>query len=141
MTRPLRVSLVVYVELMAYLVLVKLVLTFLPNMFRSPAQAAVFAWPALAVWAVLGGLGVYLTDRTGFLAPWGEPGSNSKRLWLPTVLGAALGVVAIATEVLTHWTEIVATEMNLPSIHISWPASVLICPGGRSSWRSSIEYS
>lgn len=53
MTRTLRVSLAVYAGLMVYLVAVKLVLTILPHMFRSPAQAAVFPWPALAVWAVL----------------------------------------------------------------------------------------
>jgi hypothetical protein len=130
MTRTLRVSLTVYAGLMASLVLVKLVLTFWPNVFRSPAQAAVFAWPALAVWTALGGVGIYLADRTGFPPPWGEPGSNARRLWLPTVLGFALGIVAIVTERLTLWTEIVAAKMNLPSIHIAWPASVLIYPGG-----------
>lgn len=130
MTRTLRVSLTVYAGLMAYLAAVKLVLTILPHMFRSPSQAAVFAWPALAVWAILGGIGAYLADRTGFPPPWAEPGSNAKRLWLPTVLGLLLGVVAIVTEKLTHWTEIVAAKMNLPSIHIAWPASALIYPGG-----------
>jgi hypothetical protein len=130
MTRSLRVSLTVYAALMAYLVAVKLVLMFLPAVFRSPSQAAVFAWPALAVWAILGGIGVYLADRTGFPPPWGEPGTNAKRLWLPTALGLALGVVAIVTEKLTSWTEIVAAKMNLPSIHIAWPPSALIYPGG-----------
>ena len=45
-------------------------------------------------------------------------------------MGVALGVIAIITEKLTHWTEIVAAKMNLPSIHIAWPASLLIYPGG-----------
>lgn len=130
MTRALRVSLAVYAGLMAYLVAVKLVLIFLPNVFRSPAQAAVFAWPALAVWTVLGGIGVYLADRTGFPPPWAEADSNAKRVWVPTGFGLALGILAIFTEKLTHWTEIVAVKMNLPSIHIAWPASVLIYPGG-----------
>ena len=130
MTRTLRVSLLVYVGLMAYLAAVKLVLTFMPQVFRSPAQAAVFAWPAIALFTVLGLVGVYLAERTGFPPPWGPPGDNAKRLWLPSVLGAALGVIAIITEKLTHWTEVVAAKMNLPSIHIAWPASLLIYPGG-----------
>ena len=130
MTRTLRVSLVVYAGLMAYLVAVKLVLTFLPDVFRSPVQAAVFAWPALAVWIVLGGVGVFLAERTGFPPPWGEPGSNRRRLWIPAATGLGLGALAIVTEKLTQWTEIVAAKMNLPSIHIAWPASALIYPGG-----------
>ena len=131
MTRNLRVSLGVYLALMAYLAAVKLALTFMPNVFRSPAQAAVFAWPAIALFTVLGAVGVYLADRTGFPPAWGmTPNENAKRVWLPSLLGIALGLIAIVTEKLTHWTEMVAAKMQLPSIHIAWPASLLIYPGG-----------
>ena len=130
MTRNLRVSLGVYLALMGYLVGVKLALTFMPNVFRSPAQAAVFAWPAIALFTVLGAMGVYFADRTGFPPAWGTANENAKRIWLPSVLGVALGLIAIVTEKLTRWTEIVAAKMNLPSIHIAWPASLLIYPGG-----------
>lgn len=131
MTRNLRVSLLVYLGLIAYLAAVKLALTFMPNVFRSPAQAAVFAWPAIVLFTILGLVGVYLADRTGFPPAWGASANeNVKRLWMPSVLGIGLGLIAIATEKLTHWTEIVAAKMNLPSIHISWPASLLIYPGG-----------
>lgn len=46
------------------------------------------------------------------------------------MLGIAFGAIAILTDRLTHWTEIVASQMNLPSIHIDFPASLLIYPGG-----------
>jgi hypothetical protein len=44
----------VFFGLIAYLVLVKLLLLLWPGVFRSPAQAAVFGWPWLLLWAVLG---------------------------------------------------------------------------------------
>jgi hypothetical protein len=128
--QSLAVSLKVYLGLMAFLVLVKLVLTFLPGMFRSPAQAAVFEWKFLAIWTVVGLLGVMLADRTGFPAAWGEPGTNAKRVWLPAVLGVALGILAIITDVATGWTRFAAAQMKLPTIHIEFPASALIYPGG-----------
>jgi hypothetical protein len=131
MTRDLRVSIVVYLVLMAYLAMVKLALTFMPNVFRSPAQAAVFAWPAIALFTVLGVVGVYLADRTGFPPALGATADeNAKRVWLPSELGIGLGAIAIVTEQATHWTQIVAAKMHLPSIHIAWPASLLIYPGG-----------
>lgn len=66
MTQSLRTSLLAYSCLMVYLALVKIVITFVPAVFRSTAQVKVFAWPAIAIFTVLGMLGVVLADRTGF---------------------------------------------------------------------------
>ncbi|PWT85741.1 MAG: hypothetical protein C5B56_13555, partial [Proteobacteria bacterium] len=126
----LRASLGAYAALMAYLVVVKLVLTGFPAVFRSPSQAAVFAWPFLLAWSVLGFTGVFLADRTGFPAAWGNGISVKQRFLPPTLLGSVLGVLAILTEMRTGWTKIVAAKMHLPSIHIALPASILIYPGG-----------
>jgi hypothetical protein len=49
---------------------------------------------------------------------------------MPTLWGLGIGLVAMATEAVTGWTKIAATQMKLPSIHIDWPASLLIYPGG-----------
>jgi hypothetical protein len=129
--RPsLRASLWTYAALMAYLVLVRVIITFFPAVFRSAAQAAVFAWPAIAIFTVVGFARVFLADRTGFPAAWGGEISARKRLLAPTLYGVGLGIVAILTELATGWTKIVAGKMHLPSIHIAWPASLLIYPGG-----------
>jgi len=88
MKPSLPVSLKVYLGLMAFLVAIKLVLTYFPEVFRSPAQAAVFEWKFLAIWTVSGLLGMMLADRSGFPQAWGEPGTNAKRVWLPLVLGS-----------------------------------------------------
>jgi hypothetical protein len=124
------VSVKVYLGLMAFLVAIKLVLTYFPQVFRSPAQATVFEWKFLAIWTVTGLLGVLLAGRTGFPPAWGEPGTNAKRVWLPLALGVGLGVIAIITDLTTGWTKLVADKMHLPTIHIEFPASVLVYPGG-----------
>src|SRR5262245_42570699 len=100
----------IFFGLAAYLVLVKLVLTFLPGVFRSPAQAKVFEWPFLALWTALGGLGVFLSERTGFPSPW-EKGDARRRLVEPVVWGVALGILAVATDAATGWSHFVATKM------------------------------
>ena len=98
--RPsLRASLWTYAALMAYLVLVKVIITFFPAVFRSAAQAAVFVWPAIAIFTVVGFARVFLADRTGFPAAWGGEISARKRLLAPTLYGVGLGIVAI----LTNW--------------------------------------
>jgi hypothetical protein len=125
-----RESLVIYFALAVYLAAVKIALTALPNLFRSPAQAAVFQWPFLALWTVLGFAGVVLSERTGFPSAWEPAIPKSKLLGVPAVLGIALGILAIYTDKLTGWTKSVAHEMHLPSIHIEFPASLLIYPGG-----------
>ena len=49
MKPSLSVSLKAYLSLMAFLVVIKLVLTYFPEVFRSPAQASVFEWKFLAI--------------------------------------------------------------------------------------------
>jgi hypothetical protein len=122
-------SLRVFLWLAGYLVLVKLILTTLPGVFRSPAQAKVFEWPLLALWTALGGLGAFLSERTGFAPPW-EKGSARSRLLGPALWGLALGVLAVATDAATGWAKGVADRLGQPSIHIPFPASLLIYPGG-----------
>ena len=130
MTERLSRPLATYLALMGFLVLVKLVLTFFPEMFRSPAQAAVFRWRFLALWTLLGGIGVWFADRTGFPDPLDERIPGRTRFAVPIAIGLALGALAVATDAATHWTRLVAAEMRLPSIHIEFPASVLIYTGG-----------
>lgn len=120
----------IFFGLIAYLILVKLVITFSPASFRSTTQAAVFEWKFLALWTILGWIGVVLSERTGFPKPWNGGISNSRRIILPLVIGILLGILAIATDWLTGWTHFVANKMHLKTIHIDFPASLAIYPGG-----------
>ncbi|HEX9303277.1 MAG TPA: hypothetical protein VGA31_02380 [Thermoanaerobaculia bacterium] len=127
--KPLSRSLRTFLLLVAYLVLVKLALTVFPQVLRSTAQAKVFEWPFLALWAALGFAGVSLSERTGFPPAW-EKGSARSRLLIPALWGIGFGSLAIATDAATGWTKAVAAKLGLSSIHIPFPASVLIYPGG-----------
>lgn len=122
-------SLRVFAVLAAYLILVKLTIVFQPDLFRSAAQSAVFEWPFLALWIGLGSAGCLMAAYLGFPAPFPKGFRVRVFLW-PLVLGVLLGVVAIITDVATGWTAFVAAQMKIPSIHIVFPASALIYPGG-----------
>ena len=119
-----------YLLLMAWLVVVKLAITFVPDAFRSTAQAAVFAWPMIAVLTVLGVGALWLARRIGLPGFW-NPDLPATRKWLlPVLLGVAFGVLAIGVDAWTGWTDVIEKKLGLPSIHIEFPASLLIYPGG-----------
>jgi hypothetical protein len=120
----------VFFALVAYLVLVKVLLALWPGVFRSPAQAAVFGWPWLLLWAALGWVGVVLSERTGFADPWNGEIPNRQRVLIPLLLGVVFGVLAIGVDLLTGWSDLVARKMGIASIHISFPASAIVYPGG-----------
>lgn len=122
-------SLTIFFGLAGYLVLVKLGLTFLPEVLRSPAQAKVFEWPWLALWTALGAAGVWLSERTGFPPAWEEETAR-RRLLEPALWGIGFGLLAIATDAATGWAAWVAAKIGQPSIHIPFPASLAIYPGG-----------
>ena len=56
--------------------------------------------------------------------------ARARRLLEPAVWGIALGILAVITDAATGWSHAVAAKMGLPSIHIEFPASALVYPGG-----------
>ncbi|HKH44745.1 MAG TPA: hypothetical protein VKM72_08785 [Thermoanaerobaculia bacterium] len=115
---------------MAYLVLVKLAITFVPDAFRSTAQAAVFAWPMITILTVLGLGGLWLARRVGLPGFWNPDLPASRKWLLPVLLGVGFGALAIGVDVATGWTDVIERKLGIPSIHIDFPASLLIYPGG-----------
>jgi hypothetical protein len=120
----------IFFGLVAYLIAVKLLITFYPAAFRSTTQAAVFEWKFLALWTILGWIGVVLSQKTGFPEPWNGGIPNTHRILLPFLIGISLGILAIGTDWITGWTHFVANKMHMKTIHIDFPASLLIYPGG-----------
>jgi len=85
----------------------------------------------LGIITLVGFLGTWIMRRTGrFPEMWDGHVPLRRRLGIPIALGLVLGVVAIVTDRATHWTELAALQMKLPSIHIDRPAAYLIYPGG-----------
>jgi len=119
-----------YLLLMAYLVVVKLAIISVPDAFRSTAQAAVFAWPMIASLVVLGLGGLWLARRCGLPGFWNPALPASRRWLLPVLLGVGFGILSIGVDALTGWTDVIERKLGIPSIHIDFPASLLIYPGG-----------
>src|SRR5438046_1765431 len=126
----LRVSVKVWLGMVAYLVLVKIVITFFPATFKSVEQAAVFAWPALGIWAVLGLIGFWCAHMPGFPSAWDSRRSNRQRLLLPIGIGLAYAGFVIAFDRLTGYSKFESALHSGAKANIVFPASLLIYPGG-----------
>src|SRR5262249_51903419 len=105
---------------------IKLFIDARPELFRSAAQAAVFSWQALGIFAVVGVIGTLLAHRIGLPGMW----RSGTSLAIPIAIRIAFGLSAIAVDHATRWSAIAAAKMKLPSIHIVFPASAIIYPGG-----------
>jgi hypothetical protein len=127
---PVRRSLAIYMALMAYLVLVKVVLELGSVEAILPAQAAAFSWPVIGFLALAGGCGVWLGPRTGLPGLWDA--SVTPRKWLPlaAVAGLVLGVVNLTFEALAGTAQIMARAANAPSINVPFPESIVFYSGG-----------
>jgi len=125
-------SLRVYLLMISYLVAVKLVIMVVgPSVagFRSPSQAAVFGWPAIGIFTVVGLAAVWGCHQVGLLGVWPREIPLRDRVTIPVVLGLALGALSIGIDLITGWTKVSAAKMGVPSIHIPFPGSLLIYPG------------
>jgi len=120
----------IYGAVAAYLVAVRLLVSACPGVFRSTTQAQVFDWPMLAIWIGAGAIGAVLAHRVGFPGPWDRRIGRRWRVHIPIALGIVFGVAAVITDGATHWTGYAAQQVHQPSIHIPWPASLVIYPGG-----------
>ncbi|MEZ4865975.1 MAG: hypothetical protein R3C14_31965 [Caldilineaceae bacterium] len=128
--RKLSSSVTVWLALMTYLALVKIIITFVPTTFRDVSQAQVFAWLALGIFALLSAIGLWLAARTGFPAAWDARLTNRQRLWWPILIGLAYGVLEVAFDLATGYSAYESAQHGGMRANIDFPASVLIYPGG-----------
>jgi hypothetical protein len=130
--RSLKRSYLAGLVLFGYLLLVRVVLIVATSSggFRSPSQTAVFSWPALGILLVLGAGAIWLNHWVGLKGLWDPEVPLSQRLLQPIGLGLAFGALSVLVDFLTGWAAASAAKMGVPSIHIPWPSSLLIYPGG-----------
>jgi len=130
-TKEFERSAAVWFGLMAYVVAVKVVLTYaVPALFRDPSQAAVFSWPALGVWTVAGLAGVWLSLQTGFPGALSEQVTARQRYLLPILVGLGLAVLYVAFDLLSGYSRFMIALHGQPSYNIDFPANVLIYSAG-----------
>ncbi len=128
--RRTRSSYLIYLGLLAFLVAVKLLLTFAPVSSIVSAQAAAFAWPSLILVGAAGLLGIFLSTRTGFPDWWDARISARGRLLLPACIGVGAGVLFLAVERLTNFEQIALAATGQASINVPFPASLYFYPAG-----------
>lgn len=128
--RRTRRSYLIYLGLLAYLVAVKLLMTFAPVSFVASLQAAAFTWPFLVLVGAAGALGLFLSGRTGFPDWWDERIPATARLLLPAGIGIAAGVLFLAVERLTDFEQIALAGTGQTSINVPFPASLFFYPAG-----------
>ena len=84
----------------------------------------------IAIVGLVGGLGVFLASRIGIPAAWDERVSQRTRFVYPLLIGAALGIVSIALELITGGISFVIADLNLERFNAPLPGSVLLYGGG-----------
>jgi hypothetical protein len=88
-----RASVLIYAALIAYVATVKLVFTFFPVQLQDAGQASDLTWGAIAIFAVLGAVGVVLLRPSGFPAAWDRRIPISRRIVLPLGIGLGAGLI------------------------------------------------
>jgi hypothetical protein len=115
----------------AYLVVVKfLSITLVPIGFRSGGQEALFSWQTLAVYSVLGLIGVVLALYTGFPDALDPRVSNRWRVALPVLTGFGIALLAVPLDLVTGGTAAVSRAIHQPSFNIDFPGSLLAYSAG-----------
>ena len=112
-------SIFVWLILVAYMVLVKMVILPLFPPIEIDAIAAIFGWDVIATASILVAVGLWIADRTGFM-PALDPGVSSRqRYWIPLLIGGAIGMLASLLDMVTKGTQFIAENMGVaPSIQI-----------------------
>jgi hypothetical protein len=126
---PLRRSLSIYLALMVYLVLVKIVLGLASVKGVLASQDELFAWQLIGLLALAGGISVWLGSRAGLPDLWDASIPTRRRLLFPALVGVGLGVVFLTVQAFTGFVQVVAAAQNVSSINVPFPASLLFYTG------------
>jgi hypothetical protein len=123
-------SIFVWLILVGYLALVKLVvLPFFPPI-EIDSIAAIFSWGAIVSAGSIGLVGLWLADRTGFMPALDPSVSNRQRYWIPLLIGGVIGTVASLLDPITRGTQFIAENMGVASFNTDYPLSLFIYTSG-----------
>jgi hypothetical protein len=122
--------LVIYLALMVYLALVKVLMEAGLVKVALPSQAAIFSWQLIGFVAIAGGCAVWLGPRAGLPHLW-DPDLPPRR-WLPfaAAMGLGLGAVNLAIHWVTGFADMLAESANVSTINAPFPGSILFYSGG-----------
>jgi len=126
-TSPVSISLRIWFALIAYLFVTKIILdTMLPNAFADPAQAALFGWVPLGVFAIIGLIGVALSQKAGFPEVWEGKRPFYQNILFPILIGFGIGVLIVLIDLFTGFTELIAARHGVSQQYTDFPSMFFI---------------
>lgn len=126
-TSPVSVSLKIWFGLIAYLFVTKIILeTLLPNAFADPAQAALFGWVPLGVFAIIGLIGVALSQKTGFPDAWEGKRPFYQNILFPILIGFGIGVLMVSIDLFTGFTRLIAARHGVTQQFTDFPSMFFV---------------
>lgn len=126
-------SIRIWLGCVAFLAAVNLYINFVGGGLEKDPRIGLFSWPSIAIFGVVGAIGVWLSHRTGFPAAWDPRISNRERLLYPILVGLAFGVALVAHDLVFHWTDAFRRLYpELPSFNAlgPFPGPLLFYSGG-----------
>src|SRR5438105_12679912 len=125
-------SLRVWFVCVAFLIAVNLYITLVGGGLQNDPRSGLFSWPSLAIFAIAGVAGIWLSRRTGFPAAWDPQIDNLRRFVYPAAWGLVLGLALVAHDLVFHWTATYKTVAGLPSFNAlgPFPGPLLFYAGG-----------
>jgi hypothetical protein len=123
-------SIIVWLLLVGYLVLVKAVVLPLLPPIGIEAIEQNFAWDNIVIFGLLGLVGIWVSERTGFMPALDPRVSNRQRYWLPLLAGGGIGVLASVIDLFTNGTQFLADQMGVASFNTAFPASLFVYTSG-----------
>ena len=127
---PTRRSLAIFLALMAYLAVVKVLLNLGWVEVAVPSQAMIFTWETIALITLAGGCAVWLAPRTGLPALW-DPNIPPRKWLRPAIFaGLGLGAVNLTLHGLTGSARVMAQAAGVATINAPFPGSIALYSGG-----------
>lgn len=118
---------IIWLLLVAYLGLASFLVTVVfPVQFVDRSQSGFFEAQAVIAIGVMGLIGVWLSMRTGFPNAWDARISNGQRLVIPIIAGLLLGLLFLATDLVTNMSRLQQEHLNIQSTDVAFPASVFV---------------
>ncbi len=123
-------SIFVWLILVAYLAVVKMIILPLFPPIEIDAIAAIFGWDVIATAGILGTVGLWIADRTGFMPALDPRVSSRQRYWIPLLIGGGIGILASLLDLATKGTQFIAENMGVTSFNTDYPLSLFIYTSG-----------
>ena len=125
-------TVIAWLALVGFLVLAKLSLPLFPPIDLKIIESE-FAWSGIAIVAVLGLIGAWLAEPTGFMPALDARVTHHQRFVRPALYGILIGIAAVLIDLVTQGTKFVEAQLGVPSFNVAFPTSLVVYTAGTVS--------